>query len=136
MNSTAKDPRLESSTLDSVGLPCLKNWSRDSERRLFLLRRYGAFPLRVEIRGDGRAYAVEAAQFLEEQGASLLVIACNTATALALDRITPRPTFLSSAWWNREPNGSSASKNRRVVVVGTEATVAVTPTEGLERRGS
>src|ERR1700743_2897614 len=33
-------------------------------------------------------YAVEAAHFLEAQGAQLLVIACNTATALALDRIT------------------------------------------------
>src|SRR5215510_10886830 len=33
-------------------------------------------------------YAVEATHFLEQQGASLLVIACNTATALALDRIT------------------------------------------------
>ena len=33
-------------------------------------------------------YAVEAAHYLEAHGAELLVIACNTATALALDRIT------------------------------------------------
>src|SRR5580704_19134738 len=33
-------------------------------------------------------YAVEAAHFLEQRGAQLLVIACNTATALALDKIT------------------------------------------------
>src|SRR6201984_3236239 len=33
-------------------------------------------------------YAVEAAHFLEGQGANLLVIACNTATALALDKIS------------------------------------------------
>src|SRR5246500_119554 len=33
-------------------------------------------------------YAVEAAHYLESHGAELLVIACNTATALALDRIT------------------------------------------------
>src|ERR1700683_4647145 len=32
-------------------------------------------------------YAVEAAHYLETNGAELLVIACNTATALALDRI-------------------------------------------------
>src|SRR5580765_48577 len=32
-------------------------------------------------------YACEAARFLEHQGAELLVIACNTATALALDEI-------------------------------------------------
>src|ERR1700680_2348603 len=36
-------------------------------------------------------YAVEAAHFLEVQGAQLLVIACNTATALALDKITAGP---------------------------------------------
>src|SRR5450432_4480269 len=33
-------------------------------------------------------YACEAARFLEQQGAELLVIACNTATALALTQIT------------------------------------------------
>ena len=33
-------------------------------------------------------YAVEAAHFLEGQGAEMLVIACNTATALALHQIT------------------------------------------------
>src|SRR6201993_5511509 len=32
-------------------------------------------------------YACEAARFLEQQGAGLLVIACNTATALALGQI-------------------------------------------------
>ena len=33
-------------------------------------------------------YAVEAAHYLESHGAQMLVIACNTATALALDQIT------------------------------------------------
>src|SRR6201997_4057886 len=33
-------------------------------------------------------YAVEAARFLEQQGAQMLVVACNTATALALGKIT------------------------------------------------
>jgi glutamate racemase len=33
-------------------------------------------------------YAVESARFLEDHGAEYLVIACNTATALALDEIT------------------------------------------------
>src|SRR5437763_5452123 len=33
-------------------------------------------------------YAVEAAHFLESHGAQMLVIACNTATALAFDQIT------------------------------------------------
>lgn len=70
-------------------------------------------------------YAVEAAHYLERQGAELLVIACNTATALALDRITAaghvpvvgvvEPGAVAAA---------SASKNRKVVVIGTEATVS------------
>jgi len=33
-------------------------------------------------------YAIGAAHFLEARGAQMLVIACNTATALALDKIT------------------------------------------------
>jgi len=33
-------------------------------------------------------YAVSATKFLEEHGAELLVIACNTASALALDAIS------------------------------------------------
>src|SRR6058998_714656 len=32
-------------------------------------------------------YACEASKFLEQQGAEMLVIACNTATALAFDQI-------------------------------------------------
>src|SRR6267154_5705868 len=32
-------------------------------------------------------YSIGAAHFLEERGAEMLVIACNTATALALDKI-------------------------------------------------
>src|SRR5205814_9641300 len=33
-------------------------------------------------------YAVEAARFLNQQGAQMLVVACNTATARGLDKIT------------------------------------------------
>jgi glutamate racemase len=70
-------------------------------------------------------YAVEASHFLESQGAQLLVIACNTATALALDRIcaaTHVPVVGVV-----EPGAeaaASATKNRRIVVIGTEATVS------------
>jgi glutamate racemase len=70
-------------------------------------------------------YAVEAAHFLESQGAQLLVIACNTATALALDQIcaaTHVPVVGVV-----EPGAeaaASATKNRRIVVIGTEATVS------------
>jgi glutamate racemase len=70
-------------------------------------------------------YAVEASQFLEHNGADLLVIACNTATALALDRITSAAHVpVIGVVEPGAEQASAASKNRRVVVVGTEATVA------------
>jgi glutamate racemase len=70
-------------------------------------------------------YAVEAAHYLEAHGAELLVIACNTATALALDRITAAAHV--PVVGVIEPGAEAAaavSKNKRVVVIGTEATVS------------
>jgi glutamate racemase len=70
-------------------------------------------------------YAVEAAHYLESRGAQLLVIACNTATALALDRITSAAHV--PVVGVVEPGAeaaAAASKNKKVVVVGTEATVS------------
>jgi glutamate racemase len=42
-------------------------------------------------------YAVGAARYLEQRGAQALVIACNTATALALDTRSRRPRA-SRSW--------------------------------------
>lgn len=70
-------------------------------------------------------YAVEAAHFLEGHGAGLLVIACNTATALALERITAAAHV--PVVGVVEPGAeaaAAASQNKKVVVVGTEATVS------------
>jgi glutamate racemase len=70
-------------------------------------------------------YAVEAAHFLESHGAELLVIACNTATALALDRITTAAHV--PVVGVVEPGAAAAvvaSRNKKVVVIGTEATVS------------
>jgi glutamate racemase len=70
-------------------------------------------------------YACEAAKFLEQQGAELLVIACNTATALALDQI--RAAASVKVLGVIEPGAQRAaasSKSRRVVVIGTEATIS------------
>lgn len=82
-------------------------------------------------------YAVEAAHYLESHGAQMLVIACNTATALALDRITlaARVPVVGVV----EPGAESAvtaSKNRKIVVIGTEATVSSHAyRKALEARG-
>lgn len=70
-------------------------------------------------------YACEAARFLEQQGAELLVIACNTATALALEQI--RASASVKVLGVIEPGvqrAAAASKSRRVVVIGTEATIS------------
>ena len=69
-------------------------------------------------------YAVEAAHFLEAHQAQMLVVACNTATALALDRITSAVQV--PVVGVVEPGAqaaASATRNGKVVVIGTEATV-------------
>src|SRR5579863_4517850 len=70
-------------------------------------------------------YAVGAAHYLEQQGAQTLVIACNTATALALDQITQaaRVPVVGVI----EPGAdrtAGESTNKKIVVIGTEATVS------------
>jgi glutamate racemase len=86
-------------------------------------------------------YACEAARFLEHQGAGLLVIACNTATALALPQIQGAVTV--SALGVVEPGAQgalAASRVRKAVVIGTEATIsshayqAALSTLGMEAR--
>jgi len=71
-------------------------------------------------------YAAESAQFLvEQQHAEFLVIACNTASALALDAI--REAVSVPVLGVIEPGAAAASANsatRDVLVVATEATVA------------
>jgi len=69
-------------------------------------------------------YALDAAKHLERLGAEMLVVACNTATALSLDAITgglkiPVVGVI-------EPGAQAAaqaSHNKKVVVIGTEATI-------------
>src|ERR1700680_41220 len=82
-------------------------------------------------------YAVEAAHYLEARGAQMLVIACNTATALALDRITSAAHV--PVVGVIEPGAeaaSAATKNRKIVVIGTEATVSSHAyRKALEARG-
>jgi glutamate racemase len=82
-------------------------------------------------------YAGEAAHYLESHGAQMLVIACNTATALALDRITAAAHV--PVVGVVEPGAhaaSTATRNRKIVVVGTEATVSSHAyRKALEARG-
>src|SRR4029077_19744404 len=69
-------------------------------------------------------YAVGAVRYLQDQGAELLVIACNTATALALDQI--RAAAGVEVIGVIEPGAeaaAAASRKRKVVVIGTDATI-------------
>jgi glutamate racemase len=82
-------------------------------------------------------YAVEAAHYLESHGAQMLVIACNTATALALDRITAaaRVPVIGVVEPGAEA-AAAATKAKRIVVIGTEATIASHAyRKALEARG-
>jgi glutamate racemase len=70
-------------------------------------------------------YAVGAVRYLQDQGAELLVIACNTATALALDAI--KAAAAVPVIGVVEPGAqaaAAATRKKKVVVIGTEATVA------------
>jgi glutamate racemase len=70
-------------------------------------------------------YAVDAVRYLQDQGAELLVIACNTATALALEEIKRAASV--PVIGVIEPGADAAalaSKKKHAVVIGTEATVA------------
>lgn len=70
-------------------------------------------------------YAAESARFLvREQGAQYLVIACNTASALALDAIQDAvPVPVLGVIEPGAASAQAASKTRDVMVIATAATV-------------
>ena len=70
-------------------------------------------------------YALSSTRFLLDQGADFLVIACNTATALALTEIrasTQVPVLGVIETGANEAH--SSSKTRDILVIGTDATIA------------
>jgi glutamate racemase len=70
-------------------------------------------------------YAVGAVHYLQEQGAELLVIACNSATALAFDEIKAAASV--AVIGVVEPGAAAAAaatRKKKVVVIGTEATIS------------
>ncbi len=71
-----------------------------------------------------RRYAFECADFLLGQGVKLLIIACNTASAIALDSIKVSVTMPTVGVI--EPGALAAvkvTKNKRVGVIGTDGTI-------------
>ena len=82
-------------------------------------------------------YAIEAAHYLESRGIDLLVVACNTATALALPEI--KAAVKVPVEGVVEPGAARAAASTRrnnVVVIGTEATIRSHAYQrALEQRG-
>src|SRR5215467_9459118 len=81
---------------------------------------YGAKSVRTVAK-----YAIAAAHFLEQHKIEMLVVACNTATALAFDDI--RAAVKVPVVGVVEPGAQRAaaiSKTRKAAVIATEATVA------------
>jgi len=70
-------------------------------------------------------YAVGATQYLEQHGAEMLVVACNTATALALEDVqhASKVPVVGVVEPGAE-RAAAASKRGKVVVIGTEATIS------------
>jgi glutamate racemase len=69
-------------------------------------------------------YSFENSEFLVEKGVKLLIVACNTSTAIALARL--REQFAVPVIGVIEPGVRRAvksSRNKKVGVVGTEATI-------------
>lgn len=69
-------------------------------------------------------YATGAVHYLQDHGAELLVIACNTATALALDEI--KAASRVEVVGVIEPGAAAAAtatQKKKVVVIGTDATI-------------
>jgi glutamate racemase len=69
-------------------------------------------------------YSFESAAFLASKGIKMLVIACNTASSISLERIKER--FPLPVLGVIEPGAKAAvraTKNKRIGVIGTDATI-------------
>ena len=69
-------------------------------------------------------YSIESSIFLIEQGIEFLIIACNTASSIALDRL--QKTFSIPIIGMIEPavkKAAAVTKNKRIGVIGTRGTI-------------
>jgi len=92
--------------------------------QLFYLGDTARVPYGTKSPGTVLRYAQEAAEFLVQQRVKMLVVACNTASAVAVDVLEQR--FSLPVVGVIEPGARKAAfvtKNRRVGVIGTEGTI-------------
>ena len=122
------DPSLTIGVFDSGvgGLTVLRELRRQLPRASYLyLGDTARLPYGSKSRATIARYAVESAQFLAAAGAQYLVIACNTASALALDAI--REAVAIPVLGVIETGAAAArasSHTGDVLVIATTATVA------------
>lgn len=127
MNSRAADTRLLIGVFDSGfgGLTVLRALlKRIPSAEYFYVGDTARLPYGSKSRATVARYAVESARLLESFGAQYLVIACNTASALALNEI--RQAAVVPALGVVETGAdaaAAASRTRDVLVLATEATV-------------
>jgi glutamate racemase len=70
-------------------------------------------------------YALSSTRFLLDQGADFLVIACNTATALALEEIKDSTAVpVLGVIETGAGEAATSSKTREILVIGTDATIS------------
>jgi glutamate racemase len=90
---------------------------------------YGPRPL-----DEIRRYSHEIGAFLERQGVKLIVVACNSATSAALPDLQERLAVPVIAVITPEAHAAvQATRNRRIGLLATEATVAARRYERLVR---
>jgi glutamate racemase len=108
------------------GLTVLQQISRLLPREhLVYLGDTARFPYGTKSPEVVTQYACENTEFLVERDLKMLVVACNTASAVALEVLRER--YHLPVVGVIEPGAQEAvrrSKNRRVGVIGTEATIA------------
>lgn len=81
-------------------------------------------PYGTRSEGTVRRYTYECADFLMKQGVKALIVACNTASAIALESI--KRDFSIPIVGVIEPGAKAAvtvTKNKRIGVIGTEGTI-------------
>lgn len=85
----------------------------------------GRFPYGNKSADAVRRYSLENTEFLVDKGIKMLVVACNSAAAVALDTLGER--FDIPVIGVIEPGARQAvtqTRNRKIGVIGTEATIA------------
>lgn len=85
----------------------------------------GRFPYGTRSPDAIRHFSLQAANFLLEHKVKIMVVACNTASAQALDFLKGKLSLpLLGVIYPGAKKAVASSKNKRIGVIGTEATIA------------